>query len=178
DELKRMPQEDKPVLSLDDNEATVKFVLIKEKEKTWKVLGGETRLSYSGAIFEGDILHLEFKGPNIFTNGVYSIRPEMYVTRNEHEFIKNGEFIYKTEIVRSADWTTPLLRYNYPIKTDGNNALQSIINDIPEQSLPFKTTAKFILGIGNVDDNLPYIPVKQMEYNGVKPIDIDAEFKD
>jgi len=121
------------------------------------------------------IEHLVFQGLNIFpdpktmSEPIVSIRPEIWVTRNENVINKN--FIYQTPIALPLNWTTVHIRYLNAIfaKTSLKDVLNNLIGQSKKTILPFKSTAKFILNTGELTKNsqlsLPTLPVKQMEFS-------------
>jgi len=140
------------------------FVIKKETETApWSAI---FPAPYTGEIMdENGAITVKIKGFNILKSGaITAIEAEIYVVRNS-DAANNSAFIYKTEIVKSATWATPHIRYSNVLKLTSSSSFNQLVSiDIPAQS-KFKSTAKWILNVGDFTDaSLPMIPVKQMEF--------------
>ncbi|WP_121356814.1 hypothetical protein [Flavisolibacter nicotianae] len=141
-----------------------------------------------------DIKKLIFHGPNIFADAelpnkkpVISVRPDVWVTRNDSPDIKNPNFRYKTPVVTPPTWTTVHLKYLNAILV--RDKLQTVFNNLMDKNkkgvLPFKSSIKYLMntyGKVNLSDrrslSLPSIPIMQMELmkEAILPTNIDELF--
>ncbi|SMD08320.1 hypothetical protein [Pedobacter nyackensis] len=129
------------------------------------------------------IKNLVFRGANLFLDGhdIVSVKPEIYIGRNEN--VINRNFHYRTETVSPISWTTPQIQYYDPIKLskERNSFRDFVFKSIPA-SLPFKATAKYLINTAGNDfpakvKVLPTIPVCQIECNAdTKPSETDELF--
>ncbi len=112
-------------------------------------------------------------------NRVISISPKVKVYRNKGMYEK---FVYETDTVMPESAATPQIQYHLPIGIKIGDKMSPIFDLIKGLNLPYKSTAKLLIGTDNLDDNreamLPVIPLRQMEFNaGGKPaINIDEMF--
>ncbi|MFH6994569.1 hypothetical protein [Flavobacterium sp. FlaQc-48] len=133
-------------------------------------------------------------GPlNIFskTDRVLSILPKIKAIRNRiynGQVIGNPAFVYETDTVQPESPASPHLEYHLPIRLEPGVHIASVFDQIAAAQLPYKSTAKFLIGTDELvtrKEMLPVIPVRQMEFlaghtpailvNGT-PISIDDLF--
>lgn len=158
-----------------------KFTL--EKDDTgWKVKKGKEpdfKIESEGGYLPLDnnvlSVRLSEKGFNLLdlnNERIKSITSKVKVWRNRSA--GNPDFIYQTVEVQPATWATPHIRYFTPIKIEaGKGDFKKVYNLMKKMKLPYKSTAKLLVKtIDNLADNrkeeLPVIPIRQMEFNAGK----------
>lgn len=161
-----------------------KFSIFGEKGKgifSWKILkqpdvpfdvdvkGDATSVSF---ILSGDCVNIFHEGVGDENIKFCSLLSNITLKRNYKA--ENVDIVYTTEPIEPSSWATPHIKFFKPIKLDHSFTFQDLFNKIGEIKLPYKTNAKHLISISNLEINrdvkLPVIPVLQMEFKeGILP---------
>jgi len=108
------------------------------------------------------------KGFNLFDTGdrIKSITSKTTAFRNRRA--NNDAFVYVTDTVEPATTATPHIAFFTPIRLRDGELLQSVYARMKEMNLPYKSTAKLLVNVADLDADrgvtLPVIPIRQMEF--------------
>lgn len=166
-----------PTGLMDDTDKPVyhPFALKKVKEMHWEVYYNPENIPLTIGS-DNKVVSIKIGPFDIFKSEkrIISVSPKIRVKRNFSEKI-NPDFIYETDTVTPESPATPQLQYHLPIRIEDGKNMMPIFEKIAGLNLPYKSTAKLLIGTDDLDINpeamLPVIPVRQMEFDaGGKPV--------